>query len=160
MCSPPFRKKTMANTTTVRVFTPFNTYLRILKAYNSENFQRSDPRNCLRNVCYAIGVTVLIALIPIVIALVVWYIFDNGASMNAVVVGTPIILTLLQFVVIFIGLIAENRIISQTIHRIQVTIDQRMYFSRETFFSIYILKYLLSISRKSFTFAIVGYHRL
>lgn len=122
----------MAKTVTVRVFAPFNSYLRILEAYNTENFQRSNPRNYSRNVCFTIGVTVFIGLVPCFIAFSVWYIFDNGANMNLILVETPLMLTILQLIVILWGLIAQNRFISHTINRIQFTVDQRMYFMRKT----------------------------
>lgn len=103
----------------IRVLKAFDPYLLIFKAYNSENFERGDRKRLLQNVCLVLGVTIVHGLLPIVVivALGIWYIFDNDGAMKIVVVVIP------PMLITFITLTAKNRAISETINRIQNVID-------------------------------------
>lgn len=109
----------------IRVLKAFDPYLLIFKAYNSENFERGDRKRLLQNVCLVLGVTIVHGLLPIVVivALGIWYIFDNDGAMKIVVVVIPPMLTTFQMLITFITLTAKNRAISETINRIQNVID-------------------------------------
>lgn len=115
----------MQNTDKIIVLGAFDAFLRILKAYNSENFERSGRRLCVRNLCFAAGVTIFVALIPIVCALGIWHMIDNGGAMEVVVVALPTIISLIQLIITIVALLAENRLISETIDTIQSIVDRR-----------------------------------
>lgn len=115
----------MENSMKMPVLNAFNVFLRILKIYNCENFQRNGQKQYVRNVCLAFVLTTFATLVPIMCGLAIWYIFDNGCALIIVVVVIPPTLTALQLFLSFITLAARNRIISQTIDRIQKVIDHR-----------------------------------
>lgn len=50
---------------------------------------------------------------------------DNGGAMEIVVVALPTIISLIQLIITIIALLAENRLISETIDTIQSIVDRR-----------------------------------
>lgn len=109
----------------VVVLGAFQKYLRLLKVYNSENFKKTDENQFVRNVCIAVGATIVIGLIPIVVYLGIWYIFDNGATLQIIVIAMPIIISILQLIIALFAMISENRVISETIERIKNVTTKR-----------------------------------
>lgn len=131
----------MENTKKIGVLSAFEEYLEILKAYNTENFERGDRTQFVRNVCFAFVVTIFVVMIPIVSILGVWYIIDCGGGLNMIFAAIPMILTILQLFVTFFVLAPNSRIIGETIERIRTIVDQRkchffvFFFTREVMFS-------------------------
>lgn len=115
----------MADPEKLRVFSAFKYFLIILKALNFENFERKGRNRVVQNVCLACGVTLFVALMPITFMLGLWYIYDYNCKIKIIVIVIPPILTVLQLFLTFITLRANNRVISETIERIQELIDQR-----------------------------------
>lgn len=109
----------------VVVLGAFQKYLRLLKVYNSENFKKTDENQFVRNVCIAVGATIVIGLIPIVVYLGIWYIFDSGATLRIIVIAMPVIISIVQLLISLIALISENRGISEMIERIQTITNER-----------------------------------
>lgn len=115
----------MENLKKITALNAFNPYLRLIKSYNFENFERNDQSRYVKNVCFVSILTTFIALMPIICALAIWYIIDNGGAMRIVVVVVPPTLTVLQLLVTFITLTAKIRVVSETIDRIQNVVDER-----------------------------------
>lgn len=115
----------MENTKKINALSAFDGYLRILKAYNIENFNGGDRIHFVRNVCFVFGVTISVAQMAIVSILAIWYTIDYGCALQIVFAAIPSILTVLQFFVTFLAFASNNRIISETIERIQNIIERR-----------------------------------
>lgn len=115
----------MAEPEKLYVFSAFRYFLIILKALNVENFGRNEPNRFVQNLCVACGVTIFVGLMPITFALGLWYVYDYNGAVKIIVVVIPPILTMLQLFLTFITLRAKNRVISETIERIQTLINQR-----------------------------------
>lgn len=85
--------------------------------------------NIVRNLSFAIGVTHFCAFEPLLIILDSWHIYDNGANMEVIVIGVPVMITVAQWFISFVELALKNRRISEAILQIQNVIDQREYIS-------------------------------
>lgn len=107
-------------------------YLRLLKAYNSENFAHNNWRGNAHSAFCFILTTIMILLTPILLILSVWHLMEKELDLKTIVVMTPICVTLVHLGVIFIALVANNRTIIETIDQIQKIINQRK-------FSIYLI---------------------
>lgn len=107
----------------VRVFNAFSPFLRLLNAYNKDNFHQE--RFTPRSVCDAAGATMLIILIPTLIVLVVWFLIEVNANFKKFIVQLPLILSVLQMELTFLALMMKSRNITNTINRLQLIIDQR-----------------------------------
>lgn len=117
----------MENPKKIRVLWGFNPYLRILKAFNADQFDRSDRNRFVENVWFASGVAMFAATIPIITALAIWFLYDKGATMQIAVAVIPPTLTLLQLLLTFSILIKRNQEISELLRQIRNVIDQRRY---------------------------------
>lgn len=115
----------MKNSRKIRVLCAFNPYLRVLKAYNSDNFNRSDRSRFVENMWFGSGVAIFAATIPIVSVLSIWFLYDEGATMQITVAVLPPTLTLLQLLLTFSILMKRNQEISETLVQIRHVIDQR-----------------------------------
>lgn len=99
-------------------------YLRLIQAYNDENFRDHNWRNILNSVFYAFCATGVIILLPIFILLAVWYLIENDADLIKVVIAVPLLATLLQMELAFITLLMKNRMAIEMIDRLQQVIDK------------------------------------
>lgn len=99
-------------------------YLRLIQAYNDENFRDHNWRNILNSVFYAFCATDVIILLPIFILLAVWYLIENDADLIKVVIAVPLLATLLQMELAFITLLMKNRMAIEMIDRLQQVIDK------------------------------------
>lgn len=108
----------------IRILEEFRPFLRLLRAYNRKKLFC----NKIHSVFYAIFTTLLIPLLPIVIILSFWYLFENGGDLRKIVVGLPVILSLALSAITFIALIIKNQLISETINEVQKAINQRKLF--------------------------------
>lgn len=115
----------MENTEKLYVLEAFNLCLSILRAFNTENFQRIDRDSFMRNICLAFGLAVIEVIFPmLIIVLAIWNIFENGGAMKLAVVVIPPALTIFQLFTTFITLAAKNRVISETFNRIQSVVNE------------------------------------
>lgn len=108
-----------------RVLKQFRLYLRFLKGYNFDNFQHKNWHKIVNSVCYALGTTMIILLIPAYGILAFWSVLERGADLKKMVVTIPLLCTGLQFESTYIALMMRNHIISQTIDQLQTIIDRR-----------------------------------
>lgn len=116
----------MAKLEKIGVLNSLNLCLQMLKAFNSENFERSGRNRFSRNACFLIGVTIAVAIVPLfLVVLEIWYIFDNNGAIKVIVIVMPPALTIIQSVMSFGTFTVKNRFISGTIERIQNLVDKR-----------------------------------
>lgn len=116
----------------IDVLSKLKPYLRLIKAYNIENFSHTNWQCLLRSVCNAFGATLIIISMPMFIILGTWYLIENDADLKKFVVALPLLISLLMMTLIFIALMVKNRVITEIIDRLQRTVDQSEFFC--TFF--------------------------
>lgn len=110
------------------VLTAFNPFLRLLQAYNADNFKPSERIQMFENLCFAFGVTMLIAVLPTSMILTMWYFFDDTSTVKNIVVAAPLILTILQMFINAVASVLKNCDVTRTIGRLQGFVDCREYF--------------------------------
>lgn len=110
------------------VLNAFRPYLRLLKAYNKENFHHcTNWRHAIHRVLDAICLTLLILAIPIVVTLGVWYLAENCADWKKAVTLLPLLFSLLQLTLTFAAMIIKNQTISKTVDQVQIVVNQRKF---------------------------------
>lgn len=124
---PKKTSKAMLNSGRILVLSAFSPYLHLLKAFNADNFHQKDWRSILHSIFDAFTLAMIIFLIPFYCGLDFWNLIDSGADMKKIVVALPLIISGLQFVVIYIALVLANHTISETVSRLQEAIDRRKY---------------------------------
>lgn len=132
----------------IDILTAFNPFLRLLQAYNADNFIPSKRIQIVQNLCFAFGVTGLISVLPASMILTIWYFFDDTSTMKNIVVAAQI-LTVLQMLINAIALVLKNCDVTKTIGRLQEFIDCREYLlflrlliydslTRKTYFELFV----------------------
>lgn len=107
---------------TLRAFRP---YLRLLKAFNWENFGRDEWHS---RIFVALGVlTGVLALISVDL-LAVWKMADENFNIKVVSSSLPLIFSMAEQVLIFFVLVWQNRQIDVCVERLQATISKRKMF--------------------------------
>lgn len=109
----------------VSVLNAFTPFLRLLNAYNRENFHRSTWHSILRSGFCAFGATMIIFIMPAFVVLLCWHLTEANANFENFLLILPLALSILQMEVIFIALLFKNRTLLSTICRLQEIIDQR-----------------------------------
>lgn len=118
----------------IHVLSDFGPYLRILKAYNRDNFRNHDWRHIFRSVFDALCASLIIICIPVVAILYTWYLIENGIEVKHLVAALPMSLSVIQMLVTFLALLHKNHRISETLQQLRILVDQRRFFSRNLLF--------------------------
>lgn len=113
----------MKKTNKVRALTAFRPFYRLLKAYDSRNFEKID----WQNIGIAFGVTVLISLPPAIIALAIWRLIEKNDDLENLIISAPLIITILQLFIKILILVKKHREISEILDQLQRVIDQRTW---------------------------------
>lgn len=117
----------MANEQMATIFTEYRPYLRILEAFNAENFDSQDHRRTIASVRYAVCVAALFMSSASLAMLSYWHCMENGLAVDILSDAMPIILSLVQLQLTQISLMGKNREIRATIEGLQNTVDQRKF---------------------------------
>lgn len=118
----------------IHVLEEFESYLRIIQAYNFDSVEDQRGWRCIiQNIFCVICATIIIIFLPIFILLGVWYLIENDADLRKFVAALPILTSLLQMEVKSVALMIENRTINKMIGQLQRVVDQRKHF-RVVFF--------------------------
>lgn len=117
----------MAIVNKIRVLKGIRPFLRIIKAFNAENFHTNNRRSMQRSVLYAFFATLIVMLLPIYTTLCIWYLIEQN-DLNKCVAALPALASLIQMNVIFIVSMMKNHIIIETVHHIQKVVERREYF--------------------------------
>lgn len=107
------------------VLKEFSQFIRVLQAYNSANFEKPHTTQFIKNVCFAIMETILILSMPNTAILAAWYLIEQGAPIPKVVVGTPILLSIIPYFVAILAFIIKNRWLIEALNQLQKVVDQR-----------------------------------
>lgn len=111
----------------LRVLSALDLFLRILKAYNAENFRQIDRPQLVRNICFAVGVSIGLILIFNTITLGTWHLIGSRGDLNKLVVSGPVVLSIVQLLMSYFALTAKNRQIAATIEQLQRVVEQRKH---------------------------------
>lgn len=111
----------------IHVLGAFTPFLRLLQAYNADDFHRNNPTQIRHNIYYALGTTVIIVFVPVYGLLTLWDALASGAGnfMKKAVTAVPLLLTGLQVEFTYIALMMRNRSIRETIDGLQNLISRR-----------------------------------
>lgn len=115
----------MDATKKTRVLQAFELYLNILKIFNVENFKQSNGEKTLKNIGFACGMTGCLSLIPFLSVLLIWHLVGTSEVLRHFCLIAPLIISILQMGIKYIALASKNRVINETIERLQNVIDQR-----------------------------------
>lgn len=108
------------------VFDELKQFLRLIYAFDSDNFRHSNWRDNCRSVFYAVYAVSVLGLLCIVgVVLIVWHLLENHFEWRKCVVGVPIMISILQLALIFIAMVMKNQVLATIIHQLQTLIDQR-----------------------------------
>lgn len=118
----------MTNFREFRVLDKLSSYLRLLNAYNRDNFRDSNWRSILQSGLYTFGATMIIIANFSWIVLVAWYLFETHAEWRTCVIAVPIMVTILQLELIFDAMMVKNHTITETIDQVQRLVDRRKSF--------------------------------
>lgn len=110
---------------TIRILRQFEPFLRILKAYDLNNFSHSSWRTMLSSICDAFYATLLNSATAILIVLIAWHLIENDADIDKLVVAMPILIGLLMGESIIVQLMSKTDIIIGIVERLQKVVDQR-----------------------------------
>lgn len=110
----------------------FRPYLRLLKAFNFDNFRHN---NWFQSVFYAICLILLIFLVLVLIVLGFWYLIEIDAGLRKAVVSLPILFSLMQMEIAFISMVANNSTISKMVDGLQTVIDQSKFEQKKNYFT-------------------------
>lgn len=119
----------------ITVLNEITPYFRLLTAFESDNFRQQNWRYTVWSVFYVFGASMIILLLPTMIALAIWYLIENDVELIAFVATLPLLVSILQLELTFIALIWKNRRIIETINQLQRLVDERESFS--PFFSLF-----------------------
>lgn len=112
----------------VHVLKEFRPYLRILNAFNFENFQKPDGIQIVTNVIYATLVGLFTISTCLILSLGYWNFIDTHFQMDIISTTLPVLLTILQIVFTQLSLTLRSRLITETIHHFQEVVDDSKCF--------------------------------
>lgn len=115
----------MKHFNTITVLAEFRRLFRFLTAFNSENFRQNDQDERLKSIGYTCGSIFILIILPIWFWLIAWYILEDGFEWDRCVVSVPILVTLVQLQITFVGLILFNRTIDENITHLEQKVNQR-----------------------------------
>lgn len=117
--------KTMENSKKIHILTEFKPYIRLIEAFNHENFNNSNWHDTILSVFYAFCAISTIILAPTVALSLFWRCAENNFDFTIFVVTIPLLISSLQVDSIFIALMWKNHIVHDTIERVQKLVDRR-----------------------------------
>lgn len=118
----------MENINKVQVLTEFNVYLCLLSAFNRMSFNSNQNwRYIVTSIVYVFVSTMIILLIPLLFTLAGWYFIESGIDFKKFVVVSPLLISILQPWMAYIGLLMKNDSLNETINQLQRVVNQRKY---------------------------------
>lgn len=132
----------MTNSNQVHVFEKFLPYLRLLQSYNREHFHPSNP-NVQLNRKRAIGFTLFASLAFILLFLAIWSLFESlfVKDFETIAINLPMMASELILSLMYPALISKNRVIFETIDRLQQVINERELQSKTIVVSLLFLPF-------------------
>lgn len=132
------------------IFTEYRPFHSLITAYNLENFHHPNWRCKLQSIYCVFWTTLINLFVPILTIFLTWFLIENGAKFNQIVVALPIVISSLQMELILIALIMRNRIITETIKRIEDLVNQRelahRIYEQAEKYHVFVTKWLMKIA--------------
>lgn len=107
-----------------QVMEEFKPLLRILKAFNSENFRQHKLSDLIENIFHMLRVSTLFVTLIVQMVLGYWFCVDYDYGMDKVARAFPIDLCILQTILSGGALIANSQVMGETIERLQGIIER------------------------------------
>lgn len=118
----------MTSSSKIRVLVEYDPYLRLLTAFNRDQFHHNNRRDLLRSVLYAFVAIMFLIIIPLYILLIAWFVLETGVAWKKCAVAIPLVAAVLQMSITFIVMIMRNDAVSELIEGLQQVVDQRESF--------------------------------
>lgn len=115
----------MSDSSEFLVLVEFDPFHRLLSAYNGDHFHNSDWRSISRSVIYALGTTLIMAMMLGWVVLLSWYLLDHTNNVKMFIIAVPVLVTSLQVQLTFIAMVMKNRSVTATIDQLQRAVGQR-----------------------------------
>lgn len=116
---------TMSNPSPVAVFTECILYLRVINAFDAENFGHRDWRQKVDSNCYGFLAMSAVIVPPVAIMLSQWFLVESDADERKIVATVPLMLSVAECHITFIAMLVNRRILFGTIYQIQRVVDRR-----------------------------------
>lgn len=107
------------NRVNITVMVEFKPFLRMLKAFNSDNFRQHNFAALIGNIFHTLRVTALFVALIMEMVLGYWFCVDYDYGMDKVARAFPIDLCILQTIVSSGSLMSQNQVMGETIERLQ-----------------------------------------
>lgn len=117
----------MVNETEMSVFKELRPYLRLLEAFNGENFRHQNNWCLAKNILFAAFSVVIFASAAAFPAFSLWHCIENGAHFDKLSTVIPVALSIVQLVLTHVSLMLKNRLIRATIDGFQKAVTDRKF---------------------------------
>lgn len=129
----------------ILVFSEFRPYLRILSAFNIDNFCGKDLSLIGKHILLVFWLLILVISMISVAVLSYWNCVDTGLTMDKLGFTLPIVLSIVQTLLTHMSLSLNNCLISEAIEFLQFAVDERKFFFKFFLFKAWVyLVYLFS----------------
>lgn len=116
----------MNNPDRIIILSKFRPYLRLLCAYQPDNFRQNDGwRSQLFGVVCAFYATLMIGSMAVVSALMFWNLLESHAHVKVLVVSIPMTISLVEVCLIYVALVWESATAAKMVERIQQLVRLR-----------------------------------
>lgn len=126
---PSILARSMENPRSVYVFSALKPFLRLITAFNRDNFLQKHGQNYLRGVFNAILAALTHLVLILFLLLMVWPLIKNGADLKELMVLLPMVISLFQVHSSLIGFTMANRDVTDTIKFLQHIVDRSEFVS-------------------------------
>lgn len=109
----------------IRVLNQFRPYLRLLQAFNIENYRHHDWHSTRRSICYGCCAFLIGTFTLTLVFFSFWFVIDNDCDFGKLVVVLPLQISVTQMELTFFSLVKNNRIIDETIERLRLVVGKR-----------------------------------
>lgn len=117
----------------IDIISEYRPFLRILKAFNINNYRYNDRRLCRSNLLILLYTVTLATAEILEFILGVWHFFDHGFILKKIASALPLLISSVQVLSSYATLSLKNHEIDQVLENLQNTIDARCEKSLKSF---------------------------
>lgn len=112
-------------------------FIRLLNAYDSDQFRHHNNCNYLKSAFYVFWTSVIAVANFFWFILIAWNLHENDYKWSKCVVSVPILISVLHIASTFIAMIAQNRNIIELFNQMQRIVNQRTLLSKIIIFYLF-----------------------
>lgn len=122
----------MGNEQRIDAFSAFRPFIRLLNIFDSANYQNSDQRLVIRNVCHASVFAILIFSLALTLVSDAWFCIGVKFDLSVSVLQLGLLINASQFAVTYISIRWRVQLINETIRNLNRMTNKRGCFSNLT----------------------------